>query len=319
MDIGQVIPGIQAIMMMDDFAIMLMHKDQIYRLIKGKLIQQPGIDESKIKHAVASQAPEVCEAIPPGKKRKVGLTRCDLIVLLGIVKRPDIWNYPFDKLCKRFRKRRAVDTLTAAVRSTYKAHRGEYQFIQMDNHPGIIPRLTPEKMATMCKEAINLDYIENLMRDPMMKIIVAVRRIPSSFPPECQPPACYRSRRMKKCGIPRPIDIFRSKESAISGISFVEFKKMIHQNFPDPVDRAVHLCKLPRRPTIGGFAIIRELPESITVHILCSNRSIGKNMLDNMKERKRIVYIDHPLPEVISFYEKCGFQSIDDETMAWMA
>jgi len=322
MNVNTIIPGIQAIAMLDDKRIVVLHNGRHYRLFKDKIMPLPEeLDESRILRAVASQAPEVCEAVPPGKTRKARLTRCDLIVLLGIVRRPDKWDQPFDGLCRRLRRRRAIETLTTAVRSTYRAHRDEYQYKQIE-HPftGIRPRLTMQKINHLCKEAISTDYIQNIMLDPTMKMLIAVRRVPSSFPPECPPPACYRSHRMKRCAIPRPIDIYRSKESAVdvSTVSFAQFKRMINQKHPDPTERAMELCKMPRKPVIGGFALIKEAPESITVFILCSNRSIGKNMLDHLKSRRKIVYIDHPLPDVISFYQKSGFGLVDEQMMAWI-
>lgn len=321
MNVSKIIPGIRAIAMLDNHRIVLFHNDTYYRIHKDKIMPQPDVDESRIIRAVASQAPEVCEAVPPDRTNRARLTRCDLIVLLGFVRHPDRWNQPFDQLCRRFRHRRAIQTLTTAVRSTYRAHRDEYQFMEAQ-HPftGITPRLSMEKIHHLCKEAINTDYIREMMKDPMIRMLVAVRRVPSSFPPECPPPACYRSHRMKRCAIPRPIDIYRSKESAIdvSSVSFAEFKRMLIQKFPDPTERAIELCRMPRKPVIGGFALIKESADSITVFILCSNRSIGKNMLDHLRSRRKIVYIDHPLPEVVSFYEKCGFGIVDEQMMAWI-
>lgn len=319
MNVDRLIPGIEAIALLKDSRLIVFHGGKVYRLNNKKVRPEPVFDESEIGRLVASQAPEFCEAVPPGHKRKARLTRCDLIVLLGIARKPDRWDHPFESLCRRFRRRRAIERLTTAVRSTYRSHRDEYQYREIE-HPftGITPRLTTDRINALCKEAIDLRYIQNMMKDPLMKILVAVRRVPSSFPPECRPPACYRSRRMKNCAVPRPIDIYRSKESAISTLSFAEFRRMLYQEHPDPTDRAIALCGMPRRPVIGGFALFKEAPDSLTVFILCSNRSIGRNMLDNLKRRGKIVYIDHPLPEVIEFYQKSGFGVVDQEMMAWI-
>lgn len=318
MDVHTIIPGIEAIVLSDNHRFIIVHNSVYYRLKNHKITPEPVFDESHIVRTVTSQTPEFCEAVPPGRTRKTKLTRCDLIVLLGLVRHPDRWDQPFNSLCRRFRRRRAIQRLTTAVRNTYRFHRDEYQYKQVE-HPftGITPRLTSEKINVLCKEAIDTQYIQNMLKDPLMRILVAVRRVPSSFPPECTPPACYRSHRMKDCGVPRPIDIYRNKESDVSSVSFDEFKRILYQKHPDPTDRAVALCKIPRKPIIGGFALFKETQDSVTVFILCSNRSIGKNMLDEFKKRGKTLYIDHPLPEVISFYQKTGFRVIDKQTMMW--
>jgi len=264
-----------------------------------------------------TEGPARCRATLPTtptrvQRRRADMTYCDLIIALRLVRSAeDIFD--MKELCRDYREECARQRLAQTARSTYRRHRHQYEFTEIP-YPfkRMIPKMTAADMDNLCKHSLNTEYIKNMMKNPSLTLLIAYRRIPSSFPAECPPPKCYRSRTMAACGIPRSADIYRSAKIPLP---FDQFKEMLRRDYPDPVERARYLCGLPKTARIGGFAILEEGPRAITVYILCSNRSIGKNILDELRRRGKRVFIDHPLDDVVEFYKKCGFQSISSTLM----
>ena len=71
-------------------------------------------------------------------------------------------------------------------------------------------------------------------------------------------------------------------------------------------------------PHIGGVCIYRKTAVSVVVLILCSNRSVGGNILRYLIDKygaDKSVYINEPLPEVVDFYKKHSFVWFDEQNM----
>jgi hypothetical protein len=68
---------------------------------------------------------------------------------------------------------------------------------------------------------------------------------------------------------------------------------------------------------IGGVCLFTEnvQDQHITVWILCSNRSVGSFLLNEIKKKQPTVFIDSPLEDVVDFYTSHGFRWLDEPNL----
>jgi hypothetical protein len=67
---------------------------------------------------------------------------------------------------------------------------------------------------------------------------------------------------------------------------------------------------LGTREHIGALCIYKESEDEVTVWILCSNRSLGKKLLDHLALKNKPIIIDSPVDDAISFYIHLGWNWI---------
>lgn len=295
-----------------------------------------GSQSSTILAATPIRPDIVCNAILPWTGRTAPLTHADLLLLTGIYRSPTYWTITPKRLCRLWRKKRALAVVEAGIRTSLRRRRGAYEFEDIPSPFYDTAMLAPSKISKIrqptklrhrlaknleiiCKQEINLGYLQNKLSDPSLSMVVARRRVPI-WPSECVAPTCHRT--MKGECIKPPLGYYfrhvpESKLLVGDVATFNEFKRLLQQKYPDPKDRTEAVCGLPRRPIIGGFALIRDEPRSLTVFILCSNRALGKAILDHLKTRGKRIYIDEPLDKIRDFYYATGFKDVSRALMVW--
>jgi hypothetical protein len=92
----------------------------------------------------------------------------------------------------------------------------------------------------------------------------------------------------------------------------VSYKKFVESIPPNENMNSVLCNLLDTKIHVGGFCVFREDKDTITIYILCSNRALGKKMLDHLSDRGKTVIIDQPLQEAIPFYERYGWRLEQD-------
>lgn len=215
------------------------------------------------------------------------------IIDLGYAYRPELWDLPKETIKGIMRTRKH---LTESMRTRFKTIRDRYII-----HDVPLLDLTEEQIDGLCKTSIAMEYIKYAVNNKKNKILIASRNIEPCIPPKC----FYTS--TKTCVRPDVLNIFRKIKPAMTYEEFVA-------SIPKTADRNKMLCDLlPRKEHTGAFCIYEEKDDQITVWIICSNRALGKRLLDHLVARKKTIVIDTPLTEVVSFYENLGWEWIRNE------
>jgi hypothetical protein len=234
------------------------------------------------------------------------LTQCDLLVQLSLITQSSSWDLPMVRLCDWYRRpieKRAVERMQKVSILTKRPH---YFFHRVTN----IKRLRKMDLMRLCRDEINWNYLKKKLDLPDVQVLMAKRSI-SKLSEICKPPYCMETRK-GLCKAPDPWSVFRALYKNKS--DYETFKTDLMTRFPDPIERNNHLCSLPLKPVgsvLGGFCIFSESETQIIIWILCSDRAMGKALLERFKSTGKSIIIDHPLSNVLGFYTKCGFISVD--------
>lgn len=242
--------------------------------------------------------------------KRQDLSRCDLLVQLSLISDTASWNLPIERLCRRYNRpieRKAVATIS---RSVILRRRPEF-FFRKVLRPSSLRKY---EILRACSNKLNWAYIKKILKRPDVSIVVAKREI-SALSETCKTSTACMETREGDCKIPDMWSIFRAlcRRRGVnpSPDEYLAFKTGVLSAYPDPEARNAHLCTMAFRPignVFGGICLFSEFDTKIVVWILCSDRALGKALLDHFKASGKIILIDTPLDEVVGFYEKCGFR-----------
>lgn len=210
------------------------------------------------------------------------------IVKMGYTYRPDIWRLPQTAMTRLVKM---SEVLTQSARNVFRRNRSRFVIEEKDT-PWT---LDDDQFRFLCKDAIISSYIHKKLRSKKNKILVASREVRPCVAPKCW----YTSNH--KCVQPNARNVYhRLKPSE----SYEEFVAGIPKK-----DRIQYLCGLlEEKRHIGGFCIYRETDDDIIVWVLCSNRALGKRLLDHLIHKKKKIIIDSPLDEAVEFYQRLGWK-----------
>lgn len=245
------------------------------------------------------------------------MTKCDLILRLPVVLRnPKKWSMDFEELCRIV----MLTDLTigrALLKKYLRGKRSSYYLKEISPR-----RLKKSEFVTLCKNKINWNYILNIMTDPEVKVMVARRELPAPPPIECPPPDCIVTK-TGGCRAPKPLDFFRGDLTFRGEVLRGQTNRQSYKIYKEKYDQKtkglssaerekLYPCSSLKRSLatkLGGVCLYSETDSEIRIWVLCSNRMVGGKMLEHFisKKKDRLVIIDHPLEEVIPFYEKYGF------------
>jgi hypothetical protein len=207
------------------------------------------------------------------------------IVDLGYAYRPDVWTLPPATITRLIKTN---EKLTKSIRTIFKKRRELYSVREIDPAD-----LTDDQISNLCKNKIRMKYIKNKFASPENKVLIARRDIHPCVPPRC----FYTSK--KTCKRPDVLNVFRSIKPSVSYEEFVA-------SLPK-TDRNDALCSMLHREHIGALCVYSESEDDVTVFILCSNRSLGKKLLDHLALKNKPIVIDSPLDDAVSFYIHLGW------------
>lgn len=241
------------------------------------------------------------------------LTHCDLLVQLAMINRVASWHLPFSTLCARYHGPIMRKAITTMEKTTILKKRAEYFFRRV--HPKSLRKMD---IMRLCKNTINWEYLKKKLTMPDVRVMIAKRSI-SRFSEQCQPPACMETR-LGRCRQPDPWSVFRMLHKNKHASEYAQFKTDLLARYPDPDERNRYLCSLPLKPAgsvLGALCIFSEWETQIVIWILCSDRAMGKALLEQFKATGKFIIIDRPLDDVIAFYTKCGFAPMDKTRMIY--
>lgn len=254
----------------------------------------------------AFQCPDTGKVYRFGTKR---FTHCDLILMLpGLAFQPDKWRTPL-KILRRLSKQYWLPIVRTMERTYIAKKRFSYTF--EDTRPSA---LKLNEVYNICSKKINKRYLHAKLKDPSLSAILAVRN-----PDPCRtPPKCHWVPSTGLCVTPTAWMVWnrlRRTGSPDIPAEYNDFKQQI-ESIPSVSDRHTRLCQMLERTRpkkIGGICLYDESRYTVRVMILCSDRSVGGRLLEEIIRRfsHKTLYIDHPLPEVIPFYSKYGFRFQD--------
>jgi hypothetical protein len=248
---------------------------------------------------------------------KVGdkiMTRCDLLVQHSLIMKPSLWNLGFHTLCRKYRLPLQKKVVKTMQKVSILKKKPQYFFDHVTN----IKTLRKMDLVRLCQKDINWNYLKTKLSMPGVKVMIAKRFI-SKLSEICKPPNCMETRK-GICKAPDLWSVYRALPKKKKEESYETFKTGLMTRFPDPDERNRYLCALPLKPVgyvMGGVCIYTESESEIIIWILCSDRSMGKALLEQFKSMGKTIVIDNPLDNVIGFYTKCGFTAVDPFRMIY--
>lgn len=276
----------------------------------------------KIEDSYECDPSELCKTLSWTGNTPVYLTVCDMILMTHSHEHPNRWRFSFQKWCDKYNHWRRHQFLRqktqVLVKRVFKRKRHEYVSKIVS-----CSFLSVKQIDHMCHEKINTTYLKKMLTRYGMRMMIARRGLEThKKTTTCESPNCVPDKK-KICVTPSPWNVFLMLNRGVvfqdhdtRSRQYAAFVNDLETRYPDKTQRAKILCDLYRKgfvSVVGGVCLFTEdsTNKNIKIWILCSNRSVGSFLLNEIKKRQPTVLIDSPLEDVVDFYISQGFRWID--------